>query len=413
MSQNLFIREMPNGITLLGQPMEGVSSAAMTIVVPVGAAHDPQGMEGAAAILVQWMMRGAAGQTSRQLNDALDALGSERGENVISEHLQFSTVQLGTNLREVLEIYADILRRPNFDDDPFEPCRELTSADLESLEDEPARKCNNLLRERFYPWPMGRNIFGNACSLANITPGALREHAQKSLTPHGVIISVAGQVDWPAFCEHADELLGDWAGPKPQPLVLKPPAKDTLFVQKDTSQVYIALAHEAPPAGHAQHYAARLAESVLSGGMSSRLMTELRDKRGLVYNVSSRYSAIRNFAGLFTTAGTTPQRAQQTLEVMVEELTRIAKGVTEEELARSRAQLKSSLIMQGESTSSRSSVLCSDWLHLRRLRTLAELSNAIDAITPDDVLQYARHWPARQFTMVQIGPEPLQTECMY
>jgi len=407
-SQNLFIREMPNGMTLLGQPMEGVSSAAMTLLVPLGSAHDPAGLEGGASILCEWMFRGAGDMDSRRLNDALDELGAEHSECVLSEHLQFSSAQLGVNLHQVLRIYADIIRRPTLDDAAFEPCRELTLADLESLEDEPARKCSLLLAENFYPWPLGRSIYGSRESLCSASASTLRSHALGGMSPRGAIIAVAGNIDWPAFCAQTQDLFEDWRTPPQDPINVQPARRGCAFLKKDSSQVYISLAHKSVTVGHKLYYAARLAESVLSGGMSSRLMDELRDKRGLVYSVNSRYHSLKEHAGIFTTAGTTPQRAQQTLDVMIDVMARLGEGVTDEELARSKAQLKSFLIMQGESTSSRSAALAGDWYFLRRLRTLDELSSAVDSVTTDELVEYATQFPARDFTVVLVGPDELK-----
>lgn len=402
-----FIHELSNGLTLLGEPMENVASAAMTMLIPGGSAHDPAPLAGSASVACEWIFRGAGGRDSRQLNDALDALGCQHSENVLSEHMQFSTAQLGRNLPAVLEIYADILRRPQLQDATFDPCRALTLQDLASLEDEPSRKCVVLLREKFYPWPLGRNVYGREETLAALTPEAVRRHTLELMTPQQAILAVAGNIDWGVFCSQCEKLLGDWQGPWVNVPPLAAPDGGTTFIQKDSAQVQIALANRSVPASHRQYYAARMAESILSGGMSSRLITEVRDKRGLVYSVSSRYHTLKQHAGLFTTAGTTPSQAPQTLAVIVQVLRDLARGVHEDELKRSRTQLKSSLVMQGESSTSRAGALVGDWFHLRRVRTLEELSAAIDNVTAQDVLDHLQQCPADGFTVLLIGPEPL------
>lgn len=412
MSQEFFIKEMSNGMTLLGQRMEHVSSTALSLLVPCGAANDPAGQEGAASVLCEWCFRGAGGRDSRQLNDALDFLGCQHSESVLSEHLQISAAQLGRNLGEVLAIYADLLRRPTLADDTFDPCRELALQDLEALEDEPARKCNVILREKFYPYPLGRSVYGQEASLQGLQAAAVRQHARGHFTPQGTILAVAGQIDWDGFCDLAQRHLGDWQGPPPARIEASPPQGGLTFIQKETSQSHIALAHPAVAADHPSYYAARLAESVLSGGMSSRLFTEVRDKRGLAYHVSCRYHSLKSQAGMFTYAGTAPEHAQETLEVTVNELRRLADGLAEDELERSRVQLKAGLIMQGESTPARAGALVGDWYHLRRLRGLAELSGAIERTTAGEILDYLRNWPPRDFTMLVVGPAPLDAKAV-
>lgn len=407
MSEQFFVKQMPNGLTLLGQPMAQVSSAALTFLVPGGSSHDDDATAGAAAVAAEWVLRGAGERDTRQLNDALDALGCQHHEGVQSEHMQFSAAQLGRNLLDVLTILVDVIRRPTLTDDAFEPCLALTVQDLASLEDEPAQKCNILLRERFYPLPLGRCIYGTNESLAAMTPAAVRPQIKAHFGPRRAILAVAGAFQWDELCAHVDKLLGDWTQTDDHAIHLKHPPRGVTHIQKDSAQVHLALAHATVPAGDHMYYPARMAETILSGGMSGRLFTEVREKRGLVYHVSTRYHSLKAYAGMFTYAGTTTAKAQETLEVTVGELRRLSKGIEKTEIDRARTQLKSALVMQGESTSARANALAGDWYHLGRLRSLEEISAAIDAITIDQVLEYLHTHPAHDFTILSIGPEPL------
>jgi predicted Zn-dependent peptidase len=406
------ISRMPNGLTLVGEPMEQVSSAAMTLLVPAGASHDPVGREGSAMIASEWCLRGAGDRDTRQLHEALDGLGCQHHEYVSSEHIQFGAAALGRNLPTVLKIYADILRRPRLADATFEPCRALARQDLAALEDEPAQKCDLMLRERFYPWPLGRCECGTAESLADMTGAAVRQAVAEGFAPAATILAVAGKFDWQAICDTVDRCLGDWRGPAPRSVRNGAAPGGAVHVQKPTAQVHIGLAHPAVTKSDPQYYAARVAETILSVGMGSRLFTEVREKRGLVYHVSCHYHSLKDHAGMFTYAAAIPAKGQTTLEVTVGEIRRLADGVEEEEMARAKVQLKSALVMQGESTSARATALASDWYHLGRLRSLSEVSGAIDAVTRDDVLTYARAYRPAKFTVLVIGPEALDTSAL-
>ena len=409
MEERFFIKEMPNGMTLLGQPMEQVSSAAMMMLIPAGAAHDPPGCEGAAAVASEWMSRGAGDRDTRQLNDALDSLGAQHDQSVLSEHVHLGSAQLGRNLQAVLEIFADIVRRPRLAEAAFGPSRDLTIQDLAELEDEPMRKCNVLLREKFYPHPLGRCAYGTAESLQAMTPDAVRAHLARRLTPRGTILAVAGKIDWQRFCDLVGKRFGDWDAEPNEPVRPAAPAGGVTFIEKPTAQAQIALAHRSVTVGSEHYYPARVAETILSGGMSGRLFTEVREKRGLAYSVSSRYQSLKDHAGMFTYAGTRPELAQQTFDVTIAELRRLAEGIEPDELTRAKTQLKSGLVMASESTSGRAGALASDWYHLGRVRTLAELSRRIDEVTAEQVLDYLRAWPPEKFTVLVIGPEPLDT----
>jgi predicted Zn-dependent peptidase len=397
-------------MTLLAQPMEGVSSAALSLVVRCGAAYDAIDAAGAASVAAEWLMRGAGDRDSRALNDALDALGCQHHESVQSEHMMLSAAQLGRNLIDVLDIYADIVQRPQLQAETFDPCRMLISQDLDALEDEPARKCNLLLHEKFFPYPLGRGNLGTADTLKSITDASLREHLGKQLNPNGAILAVAGAFDWKEVREAVQRLFGDWSGEAIQSPTAVPPAGGVTHITKDSAQTHIALAHKAVVSrDEKKYYPARIAGAVLSMGMGSRLFTEVREKRGLCYHISCQYGSLYDAAGMFTYAGTRPELAQQTLDVTVEQLRKLAQGVTAEELSRAKTQIRSALVMQGQSTSARAGALVSDWYNLHRLRGLNELSAAVQAVTEKNVTDYLAEYPAANFTILTLGPEPLDT----
>ena len=156
------------------------------------------------------------------------------------------------------------------------------------------------------------------------------------------------------------------------------------------------------------YYASWAAVGVLSGGMSSRLFTEVRERRGLCYSVYATLSSLRDEARVLCYAGTTAERAQETLDVTLRELVRLEEGIETEELDRCKARAKSSLIMQQESTSSRSSSVARDWYHLGRVMTLDEIRSKIDALSVETVLRYVREHPARDVTVLTIGPQALE-----
>src|SRR5262249_26996950 len=152
---------------------------------------------------------------------------------------------------------------------------------------------------------------------------------------------------------------------------------------------------------------ARAAEGVLSGGMSARLFTEVREKRGLCYTVGVRHETFKDRGTMVGYAGTGAERAQQTLDVTVRELRRLKDGGETDEIDRVKAGLKSSLIMQEEATSARAGAIATDWFLLGRVRSFDEIQAAIDGLTPGAVLNYLDQFPVQNLTLVTLGPEPL------
>jgi predicted Zn-dependent peptidase len=408
-SDDFHIEVLPNGLTLLGRIMDDVSSVAMSMLLRCGSADDPPNIAGAGAVAAEWLQRGAAQRDNRALNDALDSLGVQHSSSAQSSHLQMSAAMLGRNLPAVLEIYADILTKPRLEDNTFGACRELIQQDLIALEDEPARKANMALREQFFPDPWGRCPYGSSETLAAMTPDILRGHVLSHVSPGGAIIALAGKFDWHETRDLLARLLSDWSGQAPAEPESGKPAGGAKHLAKDSAQTHIALAYPSVLQSHERYYAARIAEAVLSRGMGSRLFTEVREKRGLAYHISANYTSLRDFAGIFVYAGTRPTLAQQSLDVAVAEIGRLGEGISEDELIRAKTQIRSSLIMQSQSTSARASMMAGDWYHLGRLRSLAELSEKIQAVTNEDVMEYLHEYPPRQFSILTIGPEPLDT----
>ena len=404
----------PNGLTLLAERMNHVRSASLNFLVPAGCVYDPPGGRGVASLLADLITRGAGSRDSRALALALDHLGLDRDESVGTMHTRFWGATLARNLPAALDLYADILLRPHLPEEEVEAVQMLALQDLQTLEDEPRQKVLIELKERHYPAPLGQDRRGLAADIQSQRAATMRAHWKKMFKPRGTILSVAGKLDWEPLREQVGRLFGDWQGDgpcigaAPAPVPRPRPTAGSSHLMKDTTQTQIALAYASVPIGHADYYAAMGAVNVLSGGMSARLFTEVREKRGLCYSVWATHMTLKDRASILAYAGTTNERAQETLDVLLAELARLQEGIEDEEVERVQAGLKSSLIMQEESTSARAGSLASDWYYLGRVRSFDEIQAAINGLTPRDMVAHLRRCPAKDFTVVTLGPKPLQ-----
>lgn len=194
----------------------------------------------------------------------------------------------------------------------------------------------------------------------------------------------------------------------PAPEVTRVPRKAAeTHLAADSAQTHIGLAFDAVPYSHDDYYAAWAAVSILSGGSSSRLFTEVREKRGLCYSVYASLNSLLEEARILAYAGTTVERAQETLDVMLAEIRKLKDGIDDSELFRCKARAKSALIMQQESTAARASAIARDWFHLGRVQTLDEIHGKLDRLTVTDILDYVRSHPVDDITLLAVGPEPL------
>jgi predicted Zn-dependent peptidase len=408
--QEVFQHTFANGLTLLAEPMGHVRSAAMNFLVPAGCAYDPRRHPGLASLLSDLITRGAGPRDSRELTLALDNLGLDRDESVGVMHMRFWGSTLATNLPAALEFYADILRRPHLPEEELDSVKALALQELQGLEDEPRQKMFIELRKRHYPAPLSNDRRGTEEGVASVTIDDVRAFHQRHFRPRGSILSVAGNIEWQPLRDQVGRLFGDWDGGAEPVLKLGRASGKPRHLTKDTTQTQIGIAYASVPFGHPEYYAALGAVNVLSGGMSARLFTEVREKRGLCYAVSANYQTFKDRGSVICYAGTTNERAQETLDVTLGELRRLQDGIEQEEVERVQAGLKSSLIMQEESTSARAGTLASDWYYLGRVRPFDELQAAIQSLTPESIVRHLRNHPPGDFTIVTLGPKPLRLQ---
>lgn len=407
-SEPILTHVYPNGLALIAEPMPSLQSAAFTFLAPAGCAYDPADRSGLATFTNELLIRGCGERDSRQFVLDLDNLGVERSEAVHDSHTAYGGATLAENLPATLEIYADLLRRPHLPDEQMEAARLVLLQELRAVEDEPAQKVMIELRRRHYPYPWGRPPHGELAPLESISRADVCRYYTAHYRPNGTILGVAGRIDWDALRDAVARLFGDWpAAPEP-PLVEQTAAGGYQHSAFAANQTQIGIAYDSVPYRHPDYFPAWGAVGVLSGGMSSRLFTEVREKRGLCYSVYASYHTLRDRGGVFCYAGSSADRAQETLDVTLGELDRLADGVEEEELSRLKARIKSALIMQQESSSSRSASLARDWHHLGRARTLDELGQLVDGLSCASINRYLRERPPGNFTVVTLGPAALE-----
>ncbi len=399
-----------NGMVLLGEPMGGVESVAFDFFLPAGAAVMPEGTCGVANVICDWIFRGAGARNNRQFGDALDGLGLHRSDSVGSSHLSMGAALESSNLGEALALHADAIRRAHLSDEEFAPAKQLAIEGALALDDEPRQKVMLELRKRFYPTPLGRSTTGEIEDLERLTADRTREIVKTRFDVGETIFTVAGKYDFATVVEQMEALFADCDDLRQDAVQTGTRAGKYTHIPNEGSQVHIGVMTDAVPFTHEDYYNVRMATSVLSGGMSARLFTEVREKRGLCYAIGARYHSLKEAAGVMCYAGTTPDKAQETLDVTIAEFKRLAKGINNEELERAKVGLKSSLVMQSESSGSRAGAIGSDYYMLGRVRSLDEIKERIEATTVDSIAECLKRKPFKDFTVVTIGPREIRVE---
>jgi predicted Zn-dependent peptidase len=388
--------------------MPAMQSAAMTLLVPAGGAGDPSDQGGAASILSDLVLRGAGERNSRDLTDYLDSLGLQRSSSVGTYHTRFACAALAEKVIESLDAYADIVQCPQLPADGFEAARDLSLQGLAGIDDDPRQKLLIELRKWHWPDPFGRNSMGVSAELEKLSLDDVKLDFKQRYQPKDAILSIAGNIDFGSLKDRVEKLFGSWAAKPQAEIRLTPPPGNRHHETQKSEQTHIGIAYPSVIETDPDYYTVRMAMEILSGGMSGRLFTEVREKRGLVYNVSAGYSSLKTMGSILGYAGTSNDRAQATLDTFIAELHRLSEGVAQAELDRAKIGLKASTIMQDESTSARAGAIAHDFFIRGRIRTLDEIKSAIDSITLDQVNAYLKTHPPGPFTIVTVGPKALK-----
>ncbi len=408
MPQPINIHQYKNGLVLLTERMDWVESAAFSLLVPAGSARDPGPLHGLSSLTCEMVQRGCGPRDSHQLIDDLENLGVDHSASVSNVHTSFGGAMPADQLESALSIFADLVRSPHLPEDQLEDARSACVQEIRSLEDDLAQQVMQNLRQRRYGNPFGRNSQGTIDSVQRITLDDIRDYFDKTYRPNGAILSVAGKIDFDQLKDHVGQLLESWES---APLT-EPTTSDvdwsSMHLAHKSHQTHIGVAYESVPYCDKQYYQARAAVGVLSDGMSSRLFTEIRENRGLCYSVYAVCHTLRDQGSVFCYAGTTSERSQETLDVLIAELLELRQGIRSDELARLKARLKSALIMQQESSASRCGSIAADWYFLNRVQTLDEVGRIIDDLTCESINAQLTEHPPERFTVVTLGQNELE-----
>jgi predicted Zn-dependent peptidase len=410
MTQQIHSHRLANGLTLIAEAMPWLESAAFTLLVPAGCMYEPLDRGGLGNLTCEMLQRGSGTRSSRQFVDDLENLGADTSASVSLAHTSFGGAVPAVNLGEVLAIYADVVQRPHLPEDQFDDARTVCIQEVRAVEDELSQKAMLELRRRHYGDPLGRANHGTLESLEAATLSDARQFFENLFHPRDAILAVAGKIEWADLVGQVERLFGHWNGGETPAIQEKRGERGYVHIPHEAGETHLGVAYDSIPYRDSNYFQARSAIGVLSDGMSSRLFTEVREKRGLVYTVYASCHSLVDRGSVFAYAGTTTEKAQETLDVMLTELTRLKEGVQEDELARLKAHLKTSLIMQQESSRSRAGSIAGDWYHLGRIRPLAELQQLLNGVTCETVNRYLQNEPPPRYTVVSLGEKPVQVQ---
>lgn len=370
-----------NGVRVVTDAMGHVETAALGIWVKTGARNERPEEHGLSHLLEHMAFKGTRRRSARRIAEEIESVGGDLNAATSHETTAYYARVLKEHIPLGLDILADILRDSLFEPTELEREQHVILQEIGAALDDPEDLVHDLLQEAaFDGQPIGRPILGTTETVRSQRPDSLRTYLADHYRAPDIVVGVAGAVDHDAVVTDVERLFGDMEA-RPGPAAA--PARYTggeRRSQKDLSEANVLFAFPAPAFVDEDFYAARIAASVLGGGMSSRLFQRVREERGLCYSIYAFNWAFSD-VGLFgVSAATGPEDLEELVAVTTAEIVRAVDEIDEAEVSRARAQLKAGLLMSLESCAVRAEQIARQMLFLNRIVPMDELVARIDAV---------------------------------
>ncbi len=399
------VTRLPSGLTVATDSMPGVATASLGAWVGAGTRHETAEINGIAHLLEHMAFKGTERRSAEDIAVEIEAVGGHLNAYTSRENTAFYAKVLAEDAPLALDIIADILQHPTFREDELERERAVVLQEIGQAYDTPDDIVFDHFQETAYPGQaLGRPVLGESRTVGALDRTALWDYMHSHYGPQQMVVAAAGNVTHDRFVEmvagaftHEDFASNGATDPASY-------RGGDRREERDLEQVHLLLGFEGVGYLDDDYYALNLLSMLFGGGMSSRLFQEVREKRGLVYSIYSFHSAFID-GGLFGLyAGTGAREVGELVPLVCDEVMKLGQGVTAEEVERARAQVRASLLMSRESTSSRAEQLAQQLLIYGRAVPLEEILGKIAAVTPEDVERVARRLLSSAPTVTAIGP---------
>jgi predicted Zn-dependent peptidase len=399
---------LASGITLLTQPMADRRSVSIGVWVRTGSRDETPERQGIAHFIEHMMFKGTETRDARAIAASLESLGGHLDAFTTRESVCYTARALSQNLPEAVDVLADILCRSRFDAGEVEREKSVIREEILSYEDNPEEKLGDQLAAQVWgDHALGRPILGTTGTVGSFTPDSLRANFRRRYRGDQIVIAAAGDLQHAELARLVEAGFDPPAGEPPEPdPVPEPKPPCVRHVEEDVQQLYLSLGARAVPYGDPRRYALIVLDTLLGGGMSSRLFQRIREDAGLAYSVFSSLDFLRDTGALSVHLGVSPERGRQALALLREELERLAAaGPDAAEVEMTKRQLHGSIVIAQESVSSRMYHMARQELYTGVYTAPEEQVRRILAVTRDEVAAVAAEFlrPGR-FALGALGP---------
>ena len=395
-SRNIRRTVLPNGLLVLTESIPHVRSVSMGVWIASGSRDEPLELNGISHFVEHMVFKGTTTRNAQQFAREVDSIGGNLDAFTSKENICFNIKVLDDNIAPALELLADLVLHPTFTPEDINRDQGVILEEIKMDEDSPDYLVHETFTQKFWKGNgLGRPTLGTVKSVSSFTQPAVFDFYNSRFTPRNMVFSAAGNLDHDRFVAQVAERFEGLAASSGTPLAKLPApatfANITLKRKKSLEQVQLCLGVPAPPIDSSDRYAIYLLNSMLGGGMSSRLFQTIREDRGLAYSIYAETSPFRDTGSLSIYAGTSAAKIAEVLRLTLAELRRLKEDtVPEAELKRAKDQLKSNIVLGLESSSSRMSNLARQEMYFKRFFSVDEIVSAVEAVTAADILSLAR-----------------------
>lgn len=399
------LSRLKNGIAVVSHSMPHLESIALGIWVGAGVRSEAPSEHGISHLLEHMAFKGTGQRSAREIAETIEAVGGEMNAETSVDHTTYYARLLKDDLPLGLEVLGDIICDPQLDADELALEQHVVLQEIGAAYDVAEDWVFDLFQQAAYPGQaIGRSVMGTPESVSAHTRDDLRGFLSRHYSGPHIVVAAAGNLDHDSLVDLAETHLGRLPAHAAPRWEAGHYQGGELTELRPVKEAQILLGFSAPSYADKSFTAAHIFSSILGGGMASRLFQELREERGLCYSIYSFYWPFAD-TGLFgIQTATSEQDIDELVPVVLNELSKMTDGVTDAELARAKAQLKSGLLMTLESPIARAGQIARHVLIHGRVLALEETIERIEAVTADDLAQLAAATIASAPTLAAVGP---------
>ncbi len=389
---NIELTKLPNGIRIISEKEKYFETISLGIWIDVGSRNEPKKLNGISHLLEHMAFKGTKNRSSKEIVQEIENVGGYFNAYTSRENTAYYVKILKKDLILAVNILVDILTNSVFEELELEKEKDVIKQEIGQSKDTPDDIIFDYFQSVAFPnQPIGRSILGTSENIKNFTRGTLIDYLRSEYTSNRIIFSASGNINHDELVSMIANQMSDYAVYNSCSFDKANYFGGEYREIRDLEQVHIVLGMEGVSYNDDYYFSSQIYSSILGGGMSSRLFQEIRENKGLCYSVYSFASSYIDSGLVGVYAGTSSNQIKDLIPSVIEEIHNMTNSVTDEDIDRAKAQLKASIVMSQENTSSRCENIARQLIIHDRPVTNSEIISKIESVDRQQVLNFAKH----------------------